>query len=97
MFVERKNFPYVNILRKVLAAEKLPSARNTTAASVVEGEKRGSGLVATQPSTPRAATAVPEHTAPSHPPHTSPLSAQRETHVQSHQGAGENILHIWVN
>lgn len=42
MFIGRKNIPYVNMSRKVLAAEKSPSARNSRAASVVEG-KNGVG------------------------------------------------------
>ena len=50
MFVGRENFPYVNMSGKVSAAEKSPRARNTTAASRVEGKKLGSRLAVPQPS-----------------------------------------------
>lgn len=41
MFIDRKNFPYVNISGKMFTAKKSHGARNTTEASVVKGKKWG--------------------------------------------------------
>lgn len=49
MFIERENFPYVNMAGTVLAADRSPSARNIAAGSVVESKKTGSRLVTAQP------------------------------------------------
>lgn len=49
MFTKWKNFPYVNMSGKVLAAKKSHGARNTTEASGIQSKNSGSRLVATQP------------------------------------------------
>lgn len=83
MFIERKNFPYVNISGKMFTAKKSHSVRNTTEASVVKGKKWGSTLVAIRPS-PQMSwhCSTSKRTAPSHSPGTCPLSIQRYIYTE---------------